>query len=182
MIYPLFRLRNWALFGAATLVVVIALTAVVTARTTAAPMGQLAEVARRLGRGEDVERLRDCRVAEVNSLVKAFNQMAGDLAVSRKEIDELHARELERAHQLATVGELASGVAHEIRNPLTGVLGAVDMALKGRLSDDRAAPLLQRRSNNSGVSSGPPSSCSTTPVRQSHGRLMSNPICWSSAQ
>lgn len=143
VLYPLSRLRNWALFGAATLVVVIALTAAFTARTTAAPMGDLATAARQLGRGEAVAPLREYRTAEVNSLIKAFNQMAGDLQRSRREIDELHSRDMERAHQLATVGELASGVAHEIRNPLTGVLGAVDLALKHRPPDDKATPLLE---------------------------------------
>jgi len=143
VLYPLSRLRTWVLFGAATLVIVIVLTAVFAARTTAAPMGRLATAARQLGRGEAVAPLGEHRTAEINSLVKAFNQMAGDLQRSRQKIDELHAREMERAHQLATVGELASGVAHEIRNPLTGVLGAVDLALKHRSPDDKATPLLE---------------------------------------
>jgi len=143
LLYPLSRLRNWALFGAVTLVLVIALTAIVTARTTAAPMGRLAAAARRIGWGEKIQSLKEERVGEVNELIGAFNQMAGDLEKSRREIDELHAREMERAHQLATVGELASGVAHEIRNPLTGVLGAVDLALKHRPPDDKATPLLE---------------------------------------
>ncbi|MFC1639950.1 sensor histidine kinase [Gemmatimonadota bacterium] len=143
VLYPLSRLRNWALFGAASLVVVITLTALLTARNTAAPMGRLATAARRIGWGEKVQSLEAERVTEVNELIGAFNQMAGDLQRSRLEIDELHAREMERAHQLATVGELASGVAHEIRNPLTGVLGAVEMALKNRPPDDKATPLLE---------------------------------------
>ena len=143
VLYPLSRLRNWALFGAASLVVVITLTALLTARNTAAPMGRLATAARRIGWGEKVQSMNEERVTEVNELIGAFNQMAGDLQRSRLEIDELHAREMERAHQLATVGELASGVAHEIRNPLTGVLGAVEMALKNRPPDDKATPLLE---------------------------------------
>lgn len=140
---PLSRLRDWALFAAAVLVVAIAMTAFVTARTTTAPLGRLAAAVRRLGRGESVRLRQEYRIAEVNSLVEAFNQMDADLERSRREIDELHTREMERAHQLATVGELASGVAHEIRNPLTGVLGAVNLALKNRPPDDNATPLLE---------------------------------------
>ncbi|MBI4334262.1 MAG: response regulator [Chloroflexi bacterium] len=49
-------------------------------------------------------------------------------------------RELERkaqvASRLATVGEMASGIAHEINNPLTGVIGFSDLLLKEDLPGD----------------------------------------------
>src|ERR1700720_1786627 len=37
------------------------------------------------------------------------------------------AAELQRASQLSFVGELAAGLAHEIKNPLAGIQGAVDI-------------------------------------------------------
>src|SRR5437016_3069084 len=46
------------------------------------------------------------------------------------------AAELQRAAQLSFVGELAAGLAHEIKNPLAGIQGAVDILIRRRDKND----------------------------------------------
>jgi PAS domain S-box-containing protein len=51
-------------------------------------------------------------------------------------------RELARVEQLARFGELAAGLAHEIKNPLAGIQGAVDILIQRRdLHDPERAVL-----------------------------------------
>jgi len=45
-------------------------------------------------------------------------------------------QELYLASRLATVGEMSSGIAHEINNPLTGVMGFSQLLMKKDISDD----------------------------------------------
>jgi hypothetical protein len=64
---------------------------------------------------------------DVGRLGRQFNEMVEQLDQNRQEIEELHMREMARAEHLATLGELAAGLAHEIRNPLAGIAGVVDI-------------------------------------------------------
>jgi two-component system NtrC family sensor kinase len=67
---------------------------------------------------------------ELGELAKAFNDMIHHLADTQ--------RQLAQADKLASVGRLAAGIAHEINNPLTGVLSYASL-LRKRMEHDPPA-------------------------------------------
>ena len=66
---------------------------------------------------------------EVNELTESFNRMMGHLAKSEEERKEMEERVLQ-ADKLASIGRLGAGVAHEINNPLSLILGYTNMLRK----------------------------------------------------
>ena len=64
---------------------------------------------------------------EIGDLGRNFNQMVLQLRESRLEIERLHRTQMSRAEHLATLGEMATGLAHEIRNPLAGIAGVIEI-------------------------------------------------------
>ena len=75
---------------------------------------------------------------EIGDLGRDFNDMVAQLKASREEIQRLHQTQMSRAEHFATLGELAAGLAHEIRNPLAGIAG-VHRHRQPRLAPDSAA-------------------------------------------
>jgi signal transduction histidine kinase len=63
----------------------------------------------------------------IGNLGRSFNYMVQQLRESRDEIERLHCNQLARAEEFATLGELATGLAHEIRNPLAGIAGVIEI-------------------------------------------------------
>jgi two-component system NtrC family sensor kinase len=67
------------------------------------------------------------RKDEIGDLGRDFNDMVAQLKAGREEIQRLHQTQMSRAEHFATLGELAAGLAHEIRNPLAGIAGVIEI-------------------------------------------------------
>ena len=92
------------------------------------PMVELQEKVAAISQGNlDVSVSFSGRNDEIGDLGRNFNHMTQQLRESRKEIETMHRTQMSRAEHLATLGELAAGLAHEIRNPLAGIAGVVEI-------------------------------------------------------
>ena len=85
------------------------------ARSIIRPVAALWAGARRVGSGDLSTRVRVEGKDELAKLAASFNQMTSDLEVKQAA--------LVRTQKLAAIGQLAAGVAHEINNPLSVILG-----------------------------------------------------------
>ena len=92
------------------------------------PMVELQEKVALISAGDlDVAVSFSGRNDEIGDLGRNFNYMMQQLRESRKEIETMHRTQMSRAEHLATLGELATGLAHEIRNPLAGIAGVIEI-------------------------------------------------------
>ena len=92
------------------------------------PLIELQDKIAQLGEGDLNVSVRFARRNdEIGDLGRNFNRMVAQLRESREEIERLHRTQMSRAEHLATLGELATGLAHEIRNPLAGIAGVVEI-------------------------------------------------------
>jgi len=80
----------------------------------------------------------------ISSLVDSKNKKLGNIVIFQdltlhKEME----REIERNKRLALIGEMAAGLAHELRNPLASLYGSIQMLKKNLKLDDTNERLMR---------------------------------------
>jgi len=91
------------------------------------PLSQLKNKMKQVQGGNLRVQLRPLKNDDIGDLTQSFNIMVANLRQAKQQIEELHDRELEKAGHLASIGELAAGLAHEIKNPIAGIKGALEV-------------------------------------------------------
>ncbi|MGE5172567.1 MAG: sensor histidine kinase [Betaproteobacteria bacterium] len=111
------------------------ITALFLAKSLDRQLQKLFEATRRISQGALQHRvnINDARGGEFKELGEAFNTMTQSLQVSQ--------RQMVQSAKLAAIGELATNIAYEVNNPLTGILGDVSLLLK---ADDVPADKKER--------------------------------------
>ena len=118
---PIENMRRsiWLLLG--ILLVVSLLISVWASWSLSRPVYELANVITRYADGDHRTRYNDMRQDEIGIAGKAFNYLTTSLEKVEQERDKAEklARQSER---LASVGQLAAGIGHEINNPLMNIM------------------------------------------------------------
>jgi len=89
------------------------------------PILGLNRTMKRAARGDLTVRARSRAGSEVGELADAFNRMMDDLEEAN-ERDKARHVQLAHTERMAAVGTLAAGVAHEVNNPLSGILTCIE--------------------------------------------------------
>ncbi|MBK3515886.1 sensor histidine kinase [Carboxylicivirga marina] len=84
--------------------------------------------------GDLTQRLAIPKSKELGELGANFNEMLDNFQNTQNELLQMHKNELRTTRRLATLGEMSARLAHEIRNPLTGIANAIEVIVNDETS------------------------------------------------
>ena len=105
------------------------------ARSITSPIKRLVEGTEKIRKGDFSHKIPITSQDEIGDLAQSFNEMSHQLLLTRERMEEAH-RKLIQAEKLASIGRLAAGIAHEIRNPLTSVKLNIQKLLQSNQLDE----------------------------------------------
>jgi two-component system, NtrC family, sensor kinase len=140
--------------------IAIIVTTFAMIRSVTRPLGEIAVAARRISAGDLDMSIRADAPGEIGVLAQSFNTMLDGLRQMKSDLEDwgrtLEKRVQQRSEELvamqarvaeserlASLGMLAAGVAHEINNPMGGILALTSLSLEDMPEADPNRPNLE---------------------------------------
>ena len=127
--------RKSELFALA-IVLVALLASIYFSRLLTAPLLRLQQAADAVGRGDFAVQVPATTGNEIGALGAAFNRMSRELLDREARLGEAHSQ-LTQAEKLSVLGEMSASIAHEVKNPLVGIVGFAQMGQVAEKDDEK---------------------------------------------
>jgi len=123
------ELLNNLIVVALALLVMSVIVSLFGARLITQPLVRLSRATKVVAKGQFDIQLESSSRDEIDDLAQSFNTMASELDSREKALKSAQAA-LVQSEKMAAFGQLGAGIAHEIKNPLAGILGLTQLSLR----------------------------------------------------
>jgi signal transduction histidine kinase len=106
-----------------------ALLSLIWSRFLTRSVGHLSKAAKRIGQGDFNVNVSVRSRDEIGELAESFSQMAGELNTREAALQDAQSA-LVQSEKMAAFGQISAGIAHEIKNPIAGILGLTQVSLR----------------------------------------------------
>jgi len=125
-------------------VILVVFSSILLSRIIVRPIDELVRITEAVANGDLNQHIKVRKFNEIGILAESLNRMTERLREGRDALEgnirtlKATRDEVIRSEKMASVGRLAAGIAHEIGNPLSAILGYTDMLRRGIGREDEA--------------------------------------------
>ncbi len=129
------ELLNNLIGMALILLIASAIIGLFGSRLLTRPLEQLSKATKIVAKGRFDVQVASTSSDEIGDLAGSFNQMASELDSREKQLKSAQ-EALVQSEKMSAFGQLGAGIAHEIKNPLAGILGLTQLSIRKMDKDD----------------------------------------------
>jgi signal transduction histidine kinase len=112
---------------ASAILILGTLFSMISARLLTKTIRRLSAATKRVGQGDFDVTVKAGSRDEIGELAESFNKMAGELKARETALKKAQSA-LVQSEKMAAFGQISAGIAHEIKNPVAGILGLTQVS------------------------------------------------------